>query len=54
MADNSEEKHTKAQQERNNALKALEIAKNQDRDKIKNGAKFIPGPLRAMILKRNL
>ena len=52
MADNSEQKHTKQQAERNEALKAQEIARKQTAEKIKSGAKYVPGPIRSRILKK--
>lgn len=53
MADETEEKHAKSQRERNDAISALRIAKELDQKKMKNGARFVPGPLRSMILKIN-
>lgn len=54
MADNSELKHTKQQQERLQALKAQDIAQKQTAEKIKAGAKYVRGPIRSMILKKNI
>lgn len=51
MADDSERKYTKQQAEKNAALKAQEIARNQTQEKIKAGAKYVPGPIRSRILK---
>lgn len=51
MADYSETKHTRQQRELEQAKKVLEIAKTQELEKIKNGAKSVPGPNRSYILK---
>lgn len=52
MADDSERKHSKQQIERSQALKAQEIARRQTEEKIKDGARYVSGPVRSMILKK--
>lgn len=52
MADESEQKYTKQQAEKNAALKAQEVARKQTAEKLKGGAKYVAGPIRSMILKK--
>jgi len=52
MADNGQFKYTRQQIERNEALKAQKIAKKQTEEKLKDGAKYVRGPLRSIILKK--
>lgn len=51
MADDSEQKYTKQQTEKKEALKAQEVAIIQTEEKIKAGAKYVSGPIRSRILK---
>ena len=52
MADHTEEKHNKQRAEKLKGEKALQIAKELEKEQISNGAKSVVGPIRSIILKK--